>query len=184
MSDINTKGVIVGTLAGAGLAFYYRRSLTRLIQRTVISLQNYWTSEIIEDEAIANLEADASARRKLTKVACCELPKLVAEDLEELGVDIELEDGGDEFGMWKAAYKWSRRARMEFDYPKSNPANKRIVSEWLRRVMKGEHVRPSQMIKLHPMAVVLTFVRSNTEMMMEQAELVCKKSGWLETGMH
>jgi hypothetical protein len=68
-----------------------------------------------------------------------------------------------EYQHWKAAYKWSRKARLEFNYPTFCPANKIIVSDWLRKAMLAEHVRPGQMVALHPMAVSLTFVRSRAE---------------------
>lgn len=80
-----------------------------------------------------------------------------------------LEEGGD-FTMWKAAYQWSRRARMANNYPSLSAANKLVVGDWLRRAMVEAHVRPSQMIRLLPVAITLTFIKSKLERVMADCE--------------
>lgn len=68
-----------------------------------------------------------------------------------------------EFGMWKAAYRWSRRARIHFNMPTRTEANRIIVCDWLRKLMAEENVRPGQMTTLLPYATMLTFVKSRAE---------------------
>lgn len=107
-------------------------------------------------------------------------------NLDRIDLENSLEDdspdgiipiGSGEFGMWKAAYKWSRRSRRQFNFPTLSPANKIIASDWLRKTMASENVRPSQMDKLLPVAIVLTFVMSKWERDMHHAEEVMVQSG-------
>lgn len=84
-------------------------------------------------------------------------------DAADTDLDDALDDRDGPFDMWRAAYRWSRRARMEKNYPSLTPANRIVVSDWLRKKMVEEHVRPSQMVRLLPVAISLTFVRSTME---------------------
>jgi len=70
---------------------------------------------------------------------------------------------GSRFTQWKAAYRWSRRARAHLNYPSFSPSNRMIACDWLRKTMASEHVRPGQLLTLLPMATALTFVKSKTE---------------------
>lgn len=89
----------------------------------------------------------------------------------------------EEYPQWRAAYKWSRRARENFNFPKDSAANRIIVADWLRKIMEGEHVRPHDRHTLLPFAVVLTFVRSNAEKEAEEAmELFRSIPGMVEQG--
>jgi len=87
-------------------------------------------------------------------------PKLEAEEiLMVAGEELDVEG----MGHWKAAYRWSRRARREFNHPSDNPANRIIVTDWLRKTMESEKVRPGQMLNLLPYAAMLSFVRGRGE---------------------
>lgn len=102
---------------------------------------------------------------KASKRATRVLGRLVMEDFMdgqyELNDEEEL-DLSDET-LVPCAYRLSRSARMALHYPKYSAANERIVSDWIQRHWP-EGMRNRQKIAVLPLAIKLTFVRSEQEL--------------------
>ncbi|QKI28848.1 hypothetical protein 1 [Ginkgo biloba tombusvirus] len=158
--------VTLGSTLSGGLGACCSVPVRRLCQRAYVGWKKFWTGyHMVEarfEEEVREARQETAIVQRLRKV----IPALDEQEaLDALGAavaDNSVEPVG-VFNRWKAAYKWSRRARIHFNYPSDTPANRIIVSDWLRKTMEAEQVRKHQMENLHPYAVVLTFVRSAAE---------------------
>lgn len=59
--------------------------------------------------------------------------------------------------------KWSRKARINFQYPAYSRANEIIAADWINKQLTKAEVRPSHIERALPLAIKLTFVKSADE---------------------
>lgn len=144
---------------------------TRLFQRCRIVFNRFVTSYHAHQTGLDLYEQQVSSERRyvapqmaqvLHALDQTELEWVMASEEQVTAADVE-KPPITRVTMWRAAYRWSRRARIHFNMPTHSPSNKIIVSDWLRKLMMEEHVRPGQLLVLLPAAVMLTFVKSRYE---------------------
>lgn len=103
------------------------------------------------------LEVSKRAKRIVEKLDFNDL-------LEALDADGEVDvDDQSTLSAWRAAYKWSRQARIHMNYPSYSEANRISACDYLKKEMAKTDMRLSQVEAILPLSIVLTFVRSIKE---------------------
>lgn len=77
----------------------------------------------------------------------------------------------------KRVYCYSREARMKFNYPKLSEDNRMAACDYIRKRMVEDKLRPSQMARMLPSAVALTFVRDTYEIEADVRLDMCERAG-------
>lgn len=66
---------------------------------------------------------------------------------------------------------------MKFNYPKLSDDNRMAACDYIRKRMVEDKLRPSQMARMLPSAVALTFVRDTFEIEADVRLDMCERAG-------